>query len=40
VLKGEPADPVTGDFVSPCRGVLPDEAFAKQAGGEPVKPLN
>jgi WD40 repeat protein len=27
VLQGEPVDPETGDFVSPCKGVLPDEAF-------------
>jgi WD40 repeat protein len=29
VLQGEPLDPATGDFVSPCKGVLPKEAFAK-----------
>jgi WD40 repeat protein len=29
VLTGEPVDPETGDFVSPCLGILPDEAFAR-----------
>jgi WD40 repeat protein len=29
VLAGEPVDPETGDFVSPCQGVLPNEAFAR-----------
>ncbi|MEM9571702.1 MAG: TIR domain-containing protein [Pseudomonadota bacterium] len=28
ILLGEPVDPETGDFVSPCADVLPDEAFA------------
>ena len=27
VLQDEPIDPDTGDFVSPCKGFLPDEAF-------------
>lgn len=31
VLKGEPVDPGSGDLVSPCRGVLPDDVFTKQA---------
>ena len=30
VLKGEPIDPETGDLISPCKGVLPDEAFVTQ----------
>lgn len=28
VLLGEPIDPETGNYISPCLGVLPDEAFA------------
>ncbi len=31
VLQGEPIDPANGDFVSPCKGVLPETAFAKSA---------
>ena len=29
VLQGESVDPYSGDFVSPCKGVLSDEAFAR-----------
>lgn len=29
VLQGVPVDPATGDLVSPCKGVLRDDAFAK-----------
>lgn len=29
VLTGEPVDPETGDFISPCLGILPEEAFAR-----------
>jgi hypothetical protein len=28
VLQGEPVDPATGDLVSPCKGVLPEDTFA------------
>jgi hypothetical protein len=28
VLEGQPRDPKTGDFLSPCRGVLPAEVIA------------
>jgi hypothetical protein len=29
VLEGQPRDPETGDFLSPCRGVLPDAVIAE-----------